>query len=73
VHQSETVFDTIFFAQDWPIKIWLVGFSLFCTIAAGSACEPSLLSFQDWHFLILFIGVIPLAPIFGFFLAIPLG
>jgi hypothetical protein len=62
-----------FFAQDWPLKIWLVGFSLFCAITAGNACEPSFALLRDWHFLILFISAILVAPTLGFFLALPLA
>ncbi|MDB6029540.1 MAG: hypothetical protein JWM68_5763 [Verrucomicrobiales bacterium] len=53
-----------FFAQNWPVKIWLSVVALGSIFLAGEACEPSLSSLRDWHFLILFGSVILLAPIF---------
>lgn len=61
-----------FFAQDWPLKFWFVGVMVFAAIAAGCACQPSLALFKDWHFLVLFIFAILVAPVFAFFLSLPI-
>jgi len=39
--------------------------ALLCIFLAARACEPGLASFRDWHFLVLFVSVILLAPVAG--------
>jgi hypothetical protein len=45
---------------------------LFAAIAAGCACQPSLALLRDWHFPVLFIFAIFVAPAFAFFLSLPI-
>jgi hypothetical protein len=58
-------FMQLFFAQHWPAKFWLAVVAVVSVFLAGQACEPSLSSLRDWHFLILFAVVLVLAPIFA--------
>jgi len=58
-------FMQMFFAQHWPLKIWIAVIGVVSIIMAGRACEPSWSSFHDWRFLILFVSVIILAPVFA--------
>jgi hypothetical protein len=58
-------FMQMFFAQHWPLKIWLAVIGAVSIFVAGRACEPSLSSLHDWHFLILFASVIIVAPVFA--------
>jgi hypothetical protein len=59
-----------FFAGNWPMKIWLAAVSLLCIFLAWRTCEPSMTSFRDWHFLVLFVGAILLAPVFGCYVSL---
>jgi hypothetical protein len=54
-----------FFARHWPLKIWLAIIGAVSIFMAGRACEPSLSSLGDWHFLVLFVSVIIIAPVFA--------
>jgi phosphate/sulfate permease len=56
-------------AGNWPLKIWLTAVSLLCIFLAWHACQPTMASFRDWHFLILFVSVIVLAPVLGCFVS----
>ena len=57
----------MFFARHWPLKIWLAAIGLVSALEAGRACEPSVSSFRDWHFVIVFASVIILAPVLACF------
>lgn len=54
------------------MKIWFVSVALFGAVAAGYSCHPSLALFRDWHFVLLFLFAVTVAPVFAFFLSLPL-
>jgi hypothetical protein len=56
-----------FFARNWPLKIWLAGIALASAFMAGRACEPTLSSLHDWHFVLLLVWVILVAPALAYF------
>jgi hypothetical protein len=61
------------FAKDWPMKVYFALAGLVGVWVAVSACQPSLLMFRDWHFLLLFLVAIVIAPFLGFFLSVPVA
>jgi hypothetical protein len=56
-------FMQMFFAKHWPLKFWMAVIGAISIFMACRACEPSLSSLHDWHFLVLFVSVIVLAPV----------
>lgn len=59
------------FARDWPLKAYLGLCSALCLAAAVYACQPSPTLFKDWLYVLVFLAVIVVAPVLGFFLALP--
>jgi hypothetical protein len=59
------------FAHDWPTKIYLAACSGTCLVLAILACRPSLELFKDWQYVLLFVVVVLVAPVFGFFISLP--
>jgi hypothetical protein len=62
-----------FFGQDWPTKIWIMVIPLLCAFAAAFSCQPTLALFSHWSDILMFVGVILLALLLGFFVSILLG
>jgi hypothetical protein len=59
------------FARDWPLKGYLVVSAGSCLAAAVHACQPSIALFKDWRYALLFLVATVVAPVLGFFLALP--
>lgn len=59
------------FAHDWPTKIYLGACSGTCLVLAILACRPSLELFKDWQYVLLLIVAVVIAPVLGFYLALP--
>jgi hypothetical protein len=63
----------IFFAHQWPMRLWLGGWTLGIAAAAISATEPRFAMFSDWTGFLLFVVVVIVSPLLGFFLGIFAG
>jgi hypothetical protein len=60
-------FMQMFFAGNWPLKIWGTVVGVLSIFEACRACDPGFSSFRDWQFDILFGSVIVVAPVFGIY------
>ena len=63
----------IFFAQNWPIRLWLTAIPLLVLGVAIWACEPSAATFRSWQAAGLFLVAIIVAPPLGFFGGVLVG
>jgi hypothetical protein len=61
------------FAQDWPLKIWLTVIPALTVAAAVWACGPSLAVLGDWTTAVRLAAVVILALPLGWFAAILVG
>lgn len=59
------------FAHDWPTKIYLGACSGTCLVLAILACRPSPEMIKDWQYVLLFLVIVVIAPVLGFFLSLP--
>jgi hypothetical protein len=62
-----------FFAGKWPIKIWMVVFPLVAGTWAGSSCWTLLVSPANWKAPLVFLGLVLLASLLGYFVGILVG
>ena len=58
------------FASKWPLRLWLVTVSAISIFAAVNFCQPTLESFHDWQFAILFAGSLIVAPVCGCYVSL---
>ena len=60
----------VFFAQDWPIRIWLaVGPVIALAVAIGT-CEPATATFRNWQGVLLLVVILVVSPLLGYFAAL---
>jgi hypothetical protein len=62
-----------FFAQEWPIKIWMTSFSSVFGFWAASGLWPLLVSPTKWMDPLVFLGCVLLAALLGYFVSILVG
>lgn len=63
----------LFFAYQWPMKLWLGTFTLGTTLAALAATQPSRTTFSDWRSLLSLLVVVVISLPLGFFLGVVSG
>ena len=63
----------IFFAQDWPLRIWLTVGSVAAFVASVRACDVSMTTFSAWQPALWVLVVAVVSPMLGYFAAILLG
>jgi hypothetical protein len=62
-----------FFAQEWPIKIWMTAVPSVFAIYAALRCWPLFVSPTSWFDWPVIVGIILLAAMLGYFVGILLG
>ena len=62
-----------FFARKWPIKIWMIAFPSAASVLAGSSCWTLLVSPVNWKDPLVFLGLVLLAALLGYFVGILVG
>lgn len=62
-----------FYAQGWPLKIWLTLSPLVFGAVAVRTCEPSLATLKNWRLLFSLIGIFLIWAMLGFFVGLVLG
>jgi len=63
----------LFFAHQWPMKLWFGAWTLGVAVLAIAATEPTRATFLDWRSLLLFGVVTMISPVLGFFLGVVAG
>jgi len=62
-----------FFANDWPLKIWLTFGAFAALFWAITACEPSWAILADRISLVVLVAIVIMSPVLGLFVAAILG
>jgi len=62
-----------FFAENWPLKIWISLITLFTAVAAVAACDAHFSILRDWRIILWLTAVFILALPVGYFTAILLA
>ena len=63
----------MFFAHQWPMRLWFSAWTLGVAALAIAATNPCLATFADWRSILSFAVVAAISPIFGYFLGLLAG